>query len=73
MIFFLYTRTVLVCIITINSSRKSREINYLTMSGNYRLTKINTAGYIPYPDSKNYIRTNHIRTLPNTRRAVLRY
>jgi len=40
-----------------NLSRKSREINYLTIGGYYplnRLAKIQISGYIPYPDSKNY-------------------
>jgi len=41
----------------INSSRKSLEINCLTISGYYpvnRLVKTQISGYIRYPDSTNW-------------------
>jgi len=46
---------------TFNLSRKSREINYLTISGYYpdnRLAKIQISGHIRYPDSKKYLLPN---------------
>jgi len=65
MIFFIFARTLHVCIFTtklchnftINLSRKSREINCLTISGYYPvnwLVKMQISGYIHHLDSKNY-------------------
>ena len=81
MIFFIYARTMLVCIFirklchdfASNSSRSSRKINCLTISGYCpinRLAKIQINRFIRYPDRKNYIdiTTNNIVRTPQSKR-----